>query len=52
LLSVGHPFFASRDGRDRLGVLLTADTDREEIHELVPESYRVLAPKTFAARPD
>ena len=45
LLSIGHPFFASRAGRDRIGVVLTDDTDWEEIRELVTESYRVLAPK-------
>ncbi len=45
LLSVGHPYFASRAGGDRIGVLLTDDTDWEEIRELVSESYRILAPK-------
>jgi len=45
LLSIGHPFFAPRAGRDRIGVVLTDDTDWEEIRELVTESYRVLAPK-------
>jgi hypothetical protein len=49
LLSIGLPFFASRAGRDRIGVLLTDDTDWEEIHELVIESYRVLAPKKLTA---
>ena len=49
LLSIGHPFFASRAGRDRIGALLTDDTDWEEIRELVTESYRVLAPKKLAA---
>ena len=49
LLSIGHPFFAPRSGRDRIGVLLTDDTDWEEIGELVTESYRVLAPKKLAA---
>jgi hypothetical protein len=49
LLSVGHPFFASRTGRDRIGVLLTDDTDWEEIRELMTESYRVLAPKKLTA---
>jgi hypothetical protein len=49
LLSVGRPFFATRAGRDRIGVLLTDDTDWEEIRELVTESYRVLAPKKLAA---
>ena len=48
LLSIGHPFFASRAGRDRIGVLLT-DTDWEEIRELVTESYRILAPKKLTA---
>ena len=45
LLSAGHPFFASKAGRDRIVVLLTDDTDWEEIGELVTESYRILAPK-------
>jgi hypothetical protein len=38
LLSIGHPFFASRAGRDRIGVLLTDDIDWEEIRELATES--------------
>ena len=45
LLATGHPFFASRAGRDRIGVVLTDGTDWEEIGELVTESYRILAPK-------
>jgi hypothetical protein len=49
LLSIGHPFFASRAGRDRIGVLLIDDTDWEEIRELVTESYRNLAPKKLTA---
>jgi hypothetical protein len=49
LLSAGHPFFAPRAGRDRVGVLLTGDPDWEEIRELVTESYRILAPKKLAA---
>jgi YjbR len=49
LLSAGHPFFASRAGRDRIMVLLTGDTDWEEIRELVTESYRILAPKKLTA---
>jgi len=49
LLSSGHPFFASRAGRDRFVVVLTDDTDWEEIRELVTESYRILAPKKLAA---
>ena len=49
LLSTGHPFFAPRAGRDRIGVLLTDDTDWEEIRELVIESYWILAPKKLTA---
>jgi YjbR len=49
LLSIGGPFFAPRDGRGRIGVRLTDDTDWEEIRELVTDSYRVLAPKKLCA---
>ena len=49
LLSTGRPFFASRAGRDRIAVLLTDDTDWEDIRELVTESYRILAPKKLTA---
>ena len=52
LLSIGHPFFAPATGRDRIGVLLTDDTDWEEIRELVTESYRILAPKKLTAQLD
>jgi hypothetical protein len=49
LLSMGHPFFAPRAGRGRVGVWLTDNTDWEEIRELVTESYRRLAPKKLTA---
>ena len=49
LLSIGHPFFASRAGRDRIVVVLTDATDWHEIRELVTESYRILAPKKLTA---
>jgi hypothetical protein len=52
LLSLGHPFFASRAGRDRIVVVLTDDTDWVEIRELVTESYRILAPKKLTATLD
>jgi hypothetical protein len=52
LLSSGHPFFAPRAGRVRIGVLLTDDTDWEEVRELVTDSYRRLAPKKLTARLD
>ena len=49
LLSIGYPFLASRAGRDRIVVVLTDETDWEEIRELVTESYRILAPKKLVA---
>jgi hypothetical protein len=49
LLAIGHPFFASQAGRDRIVVVLTEDTDWQEIRELVTESYRILAPKKLTA---
>jgi hypothetical protein len=49
LLAVGHPFFAPRAGRDRIGVRLSGGTDWEEIRELVTDSYRRLAPKKLTA---
>jgi hypothetical protein len=48
MLSFGHPFFASRAGHDRIGALLTDDTDWKEISELVTESCRILAPKKLS----
>jgi YjbR len=52
LLAVGHPFFPSGAGRDRVGVWLTDDTDWEEIRELLTESYRRIAPKKLTALVD
>ena len=52
LVSIGHPCFRSRGGRDRVGVLLTDDTDWGEIRELVTESYRLIAPKKLSATLD
>ncbi len=52
LLSIGYPFLASRVGRDRIVVVLTGNTDWEEIRQLVTDSYRILAPKKLAARLD
>jgi predicted DNA-binding protein (MmcQ/YjbR family) len=52
LLAIGHPFFASRAGRDRIVVVLTGETDWAEIRELVTESYRMIAPKKLTAMLD
>jgi hypothetical protein len=49
LLFCGHPFFAPRAGRGRIGVRLTRDTDWEEMRELVIERYRTIAPKKLTA---
>lgn len=55
LRNAGHPFFVLGSGRDALGMLLGADTDWDEVRELVTESFCVLAPKKLMAlvdRPD
>jgi len=52
LLSIGHPFYAPRADRDRIGVRLTGDTDWEEIRELVTDNCRRLAPKKLTASLD
>jgi predicted DNA-binding protein (MmcQ/YjbR family) len=52
LLAAGRPFFAPRAGPNHIGVLLSRDTDWAEIHELVTESYRILAPKKLTALVD
>lgn len=49
LTSMGHPFYSSRAGPDRIRVLLIHDPDWEGIRELVTESYRFLAPKKLTA---
>jgi predicted DNA-binding protein (MmcQ/YjbR family) len=52
LLGIGHPYFAPRSGKDRLGVILEDTTDWTEIAELVTESYRLVAPRRLAAQVD
>lgn len=55
LRHAGHPFLHLGWGRDALGVVLDAETDWDEVRELVIESYCVLAPKKLVAlvdRPD
>ena len=49
LLAIGHPFFPTRLGPDRIAVALIRETDWEELRELVTESYRILAPKKLSA---
>ncbi len=45
LVAIGHPYFGTKSGPDRIGVVLSDTTDWEEIAELVTESYRILAPQ-------
>jgi hypothetical protein len=49
MLAIGHPYFASRAGGDRIRVMLTSNSDWEEIRQLVTDSYRMLAPKKLIA---
>ena len=49
LRHVGHPYVTLGWGRDAMGVVIDADTDWDEVGELVVESYCVMAPKTLAA---
>lgn len=50
LRHAGHPFFYAGWGRDVVGMVLDADTDWDEVGELLTESYCVLAPKKLVAR--
>lgn len=55
LRTAGHPFFVLGWGRDAMGMVLDADTDWDEVRELLTESYCVLAPQKLIAlvdRPD
>ena len=55
LRNAGHPFFVLGWGRDAVGMELDADTDWDEVRELLTESFCVLAPQKLVAlvdRPD
>ncbi|MHB1138690.1 MAG: MmcQ/YjbR family DNA-binding protein [Microthrixaceae bacterium] len=52
LRHAGHPFLLLGWGRDALGLVLEADTDWDEVRELVVESYCALAPKKLSALVD
>lgn len=49
LRGAGHPFFVLGWGRDAVGMVLDADTDWDEVRELLIESYCLLAPKKLIA---
>ncbi|MGH9116492.1 MAG: hypothetical protein ACRD0A_01025 [Acidimicrobiales bacterium] len=44
LRRTGHPFFARPWRADEVGMILDDHVDRQEVAELVTESYRILAP--------
>jgi hypothetical protein len=52
LRSAGHPYFYAGWGRDVVGMVLDAETDWDEVGELLTESYCVLAPKKLVAQVD
>jgi predicted DNA-binding protein (MmcQ/YjbR family) len=52
VLLAGTAFFGPLWNRGDVGVRLEPHTDRDELAELVTESYRLLAPKRLARRLD
>ena len=50
LRNAGHPFFMLGWGSDAMGMVLTDDTDWDEVRELVTESFCVMAPKKLTAQ--
>ena len=47
---LGEPYFRAGWGRNIVGMLLDADTDWDELAELLTDSYCVQAPKALAER--
>lgn len=50
LRNAGPPFFVLGWGRDAMGMVLTDETDWDEVRELVTESFCVMAPKKLTAQ--
>ena len=50
--SMGHPYFYGGWGRDVVGLVIDADTDWDEVEELISDSYRELAPRMLVSRLD
>lgn len=48
LCAMGHPFFKPDWGPNVLGMVLTGETDWDEVGELLTESFRIMAPKKLA----
>ena len=49
LRNAGPPFFVLGWGRDALGMVLDAETDWDEVREVVTESFCAMAPKKLVA---
>lgn len=49
LRNSGHPFFTLSWGSGAIGMVLDADTDWDEVNELMVESFCVFAPKKLVA---
>jgi len=49
LLHAGHPFFHAGWGTNVVGMVLDANTNWDEVAELLTESFCIMAPKTLAA---
>ena len=52
LVSAGAPFFKPEWWDDIVGMVIDADTDWDEVSELVTESYCLLAPAKLVGRVD
>ncbi|GAB3126062.1 hypothetical protein GCM10027289_01280 [Tsukamurella serpentis] len=53
--NLGHPYFRTDWGANTVGIVIDADTDWDEVTELLTDSYCVQAPESLAAlveRPD
>lgn len=49
---LGAPYFRSDWGRNVVGMIIDADTDWDELGELLTDSYCIQAPERLAARVD
>lgn len=52
LLAIGHPYFSRGSWDDRLGrvaMVIDAQTEWDEVAELLTDSYRITAPKKLVA---
>lgn len=51
LVAGGHPYFEPNSGANRLGIVIDADTDWDQLGELVEESFWEIAPKRLRPQP-